>query len=142
MSDPTKRKKGESRDDFLCRREQENWGAMPHLTCCEASRTHPVVMFHLERGAAEPKWTANIWDSLVKPLIARLGSAWYRNQPEVKFCPYCGVAVPTIQKKAEPPEPLQAVSEDYCLACKDRVSRCICWPAESAYEPVPPTKLP
>lgn len=143
-----KRKKGESRDDFFCRRQEENWQAVPKLTCCEAALTHPIALFltyddHIEDKTEEPtpKWTSQLWEKASGPAIQRLGQDWYRHAPEIKFCPYCGTPAPKMQKKAELPRPIQVVQGGRCDTCGDRLHSCICWPSESAFEPHTETEV-
>ncbi len=133
------RKKGEDEDDFNQRRHYENWLAMPRLTCCEASKTHPIVLFMTDRHGP-PKWTAEIFLKAAQDHVNTMGRDWFEKTPEVKHCPYCGTPVPEMQKKEPPPKHTQEPNEDDCLTCKEELMYCLCWPHETAYEPVPATK--
>lgn len=137
MTDKRKRQKGEDRYDFLARRERENWEAVPRLTCCEASRTHPVVLFRdsMDEDRA-PQWEAKVWDDAAPTARHEMGQKWY-DYPPIQFCPYCGTKAPEMVKKTVLPEPIQVVDGGYCATCKERLMACLCWPLEAGYEPKP-----
>ncbi len=93
--------------------------------CCEKAAKGAVwlsvsgVFYH---GDEEPQWVT-------------LTTMEERDFEEAHFCPFCGTAVPELEK-AEPQGPV-CVSPDgghYCDTCRNRLSDCTCLPLDTLWK--------
>lgn len=120
----------------------ENIKALPLPTCCKQTQSYPAVhlsVSEVEVGVPETAvWYPVLVDSL-PPDNEREPGPWYKSLPEAHFCPYCGKALPKMQRKATPPLPLRVFTDGgyYCDTCGERGNGCVCFPREAAFEPVP-----
>lgn len=62
----------------------------------------------------------------------------------IRFCPFCGAAVPAIRLRKRPPKRIRVVTDGgyYCDTCKLRLESCGCASIERLWEPVPKGRKP
>lgn len=105
----------------------------PVPKCCEAMQQNPVVYLAVPmppNETGEPQWWA---------LSAHEENEREWPAPGVKlivhFCPYCGVRLPGVKKKARPGRVTSCTDGGYyCATCDERLIVCRCKPPAAAYE--------
>ena len=105
--------------------------------CCEKSIKHKAVRlsfdFDYETFTSyedmKPIWTSRGFDEYKYGYIDE-------KYVEVKYCPFCGVDLPEIERNESGSNPIHNGDFDYCDTCGERNRCCNCLPPEFKWKPV------
>ena len=123
----------------MTKRRTEMMKLIPIPKCCPEARKYPTVAFTVDFDGGDSHRAKGHWYIRV---IRELVLVWNPNfQGEIavpKYCPYCGKALPKMQRKIPVPATVCRVKDGgyYCATCHQRLQACLCDPLGSAFEPV------
>lgn len=124
--------------------------SIPKLTCCHEGKNCWRITYRLPRERGGPiedgHWQIRLEDDSRDPDLSdslpNMANMFgrNRNRPAIQFCPFCGTAVPKMEKNPEETRPVQNWSDDmegdYCETCDQAYRSCLCYPPEAALRPV------
>lgn len=107
---------------------------IPHPTCCEDAKHLFAWCYTNDEGevVGTPVWKQNFHQTF--PLSRQPDTVF----KAIHFCPFCGVKLPELRRKAEPPPKVCETDGYYCFVCEERADCCYCCPEIGAWEVVPP----
>ncbi len=120
-------------------RNEQIEAELPHPQCCDLAKKHifPYRLIDMKTETilndGVPVWKNAFntgWD----------GGEYHRVGLQIHFCPFCGVRLPALRKRANPPPHIIIEDDGHCGRCKERygmVGYCFCSHPESAFEIVP-----
>lgn len=111
--------------------------------CCEYAKTYVVLTYKYHEADFDDKaWFDNNkphW--VVRGTEADMDYIIQTNHDnrcpkEIHFCPHCGMKLPEIVKKTNPPKKIRVISDGgyYCDTCGKRLMLCECHRQEEMWE--------
>jgi len=119
-------------------RNEEIEAELPRPQCCDLAKKH-IFPYRVIDMRTEDVLNGGVpvWQSSFNSTWA--GGDLSRVLLQITFCPFCGLKLPALRKKAKPPPHICQDGDFRCKGCGERFGMGYCWcsRAESAFEVVP-----